>query len=609
MELIETKGFEFENEYEMLAYASMNDVNKCKFIKKALSDDVHRMGKNIYVYNTESKLFEPISIDQFNTFLVCYLDATNAPIESVKKEQNSKLIKKCEDDEQRQLLKERLREEMKGFVKTLYNVQKNTIKDFMRGCFFDKEFIEKIEGSDEYIAIADNKKINLKTLKIEKRTKSDYCTFSCKIKYVDKTPHADKFFEQIMPDKKEREYLRKVLGYCLTGEVGEQCFFIFYGSGSNGKSVISNLLQSILSEFYSACHSSIFTLSKNQDHEKNPYLINMIGKRVCVFSEGETADKIEMNESMIKQISGDDTITSRGLYQDPITFKLKSKLMMLTNFVPPINAEKSMIRRLRYIFFDSCFSEKPDLSKKNQFKKDEAFVNNLKTKYLNEVFSWIAKGAQKYYEKMELEMPESFQTRTNELLERGDSIQSFIVNKLTITKNDKDHIRRGDMFKEYQKYCDANSQRCIMRSTLFGRLEQVKGIRNGKLNGYDIYKGIRINALGGDSEDEEDDEDDANDQGIDKTDKSVKSVKAEPKKDNSEMKDILSELKAMRVEMEKLKKENEELKAQTKPLEKKPKKKTVFKNKTVIMKDNKQDDESDIEIDDDNVDKIMLALK
>ena len=75
----------------------------------------------------------------------------------------------------------------------------------------------------------------MRTLEITDRTKNDYFTFECPISYIDddKLPNADRYFSDVMQNKDNREYLRKVLGYLLSGDTNARCFFIMYGNGSN----------------------------------------------------------------------------------------------------------------------------------------------------------------------------------------------------------------------------------------------------------------------------------------------------------------------------------------------------------------------------------------
>jgi phage/plasmid-associated DNA primase len=62
-----------------------------------------------------------------------------------------------------------------------------------------------------------------------------------------------------------------------------------------------------------------------------------------------------MNFRDYKQISGEDKITGRPLYCAKVDFYPYIKLHMLTNFKPPLNAEKAIVNRLNYLFLDSSF--------------------------------------------------------------------------------------------------------------------------------------------------------------------------------------------------------------------------------------------------------------
>ncbi|KAJ1394816.1 hypothetical protein B484DRAFT_439094, partial [Ochromonadaceae sp. CCMP2298] len=75
--------------------------------------------------------------------------------------------------------------------------------------------------------------------------------------YVENTPNANKFFGQIMYDDKNR---------------------------------------------------------KKNSGQASPEIMALMGKRVFVYSEGESSDKIELNNSSIKGICGEDAITGRHLY-------------------------------------------------------------------------------------------------------------------------------------------------------------------------------------------------------------------------------------------------------------------------------------------------------
>jgi len=220
----------------------------------------------------------------------------------------------------------------------------------------------------------------------------------------------------------------------------------------------------------------------------SPHLFALLNKRCIGYSEGETSDNFELNESICKQISGQDDIACRGLFKDQITFKSIGKLNFLTNHIPRLSGEKSVKDRLRIIHFKQEFQDEP---KKGQKKRDPVFIEKLETIYLDEVFSWMVKGSKEYYKDHVIKMPKSFEDETERFLMKEDSISSFFKNRMTITNDKKDLIKRKDLFEKYQEYCNGNSQRCQPRSSLFQRLDHIK-IQSTTLHGYDVYRGIKI---------------------------------------------------------------------------------------------------------------------
>jgi phage/plasmid-associated DNA primase len=163
-------------------------------------------------------------------------------------------------------------------------------------------------------------------------------------------------FEQVLTDLEEREYVRKV-------------FFIWYGSGSYGKSELSNLMKEVLSKRFTTSDSSIFIKNKYPSSGATPYIMSLMNKHMGTYAEGQSADTIEFNAASVKNLSGEETVIARNLNQNPVEYKLSIKLNFLTNFVPPTEAEKAMVRRLHYLFFTSIFSDNSDAKNKKSFKK------------------------------------------------------------------------------------------------------------------------------------------------------------------------------------------------------------------------------------------------
>jgi phage/plasmid-associated DNA primase len=285
--------------------------------------------------------------------------------------------KKYTDDDDNDELLKKVKKQITKFDSDRYHT---TILKRSTGKLQNNQFVKQLNMQTHLFPIRNGRKIDLRTLEITDRTKEDYFTFESPIDFVKDKPNADKFFNQVHTDRVNREYVRKCLGYMMTGDTSAQVFFIWYGKGRNGKSVIANMMKAILSEkFYHQCDKSIF-IKTQKGQGASPKKIALIGTRLVMYSEGETADEIQLNFSSLKEISGEDEINARGLFKDPINFRTQCKLNMLTNYVPPLDGQDAIkILRTRFIFHDSQFVDKP--KGKNEFKKNEKFVNELTTEH------------------------------------------------------------------------------------------------------------------------------------------------------------------------------------------------------------------------------------
>ena len=474
-----------------LPFVTINDINNYRimtrtsqayYIAELISNYLKIIDKhNVIYYNTINKLWILMTESQYINLITNILNETIKII---------KLIKRRDGED----LTEETIKEINKLCGLFDNI--TYIKDIIERLFsnlYDKEFLTKLDDCKDHLPIKNGLKINFRTLEQSERTINDYFSYESPVEFINgPTQYADRFFEEVMPNQSAREYLRKVLGYTLTAETFLRVFFIWYGKGSNSKSFVVHLLEKILQKQYHQCDQSIFIKTgKSMKGQATPELMALLNKRMSVYSEGESSDKIEMNSAGLKQISGEDSLCGRELYGNQITFTPYTKLHMLTNFTPPLNAEFAIKQRLRYIFLDSEFVDNPDKKNKNQFKKDKSFTDALETIYLSEVFTWIAKGAFEIYKTMSIDMPEDFQVRTDAMLNNEDSIKTFTDRKISVTNIKTDIVKKNTIFESYKTFCNNNSQRCQPRSNLFNRLEHLK-ITTSVLNGYDVYRGIKL---------------------------------------------------------------------------------------------------------------------
>ena len=123
-----------------------------------------------------------------------------------------------------------------------------------------------------------------------------------------------------------------------------------------------------MSNFYTATSKSVFCkVGEKSAGAASPEVYSLMNKRILAYSEGETSDNIELNFSLLKQISGDDKISCRALYGSQTSFNSIGKLIFATNYIPRLSNEDAVRQRTRIIYFDDEFVDIPSGKQKKKF--------------------------------------------------------------------------------------------------------------------------------------------------------------------------------------------------------------------------------------------------
>jgi putative DNA primase/helicase len=136
-------------------------------------------------------------------------------------------------------------------------------------------------------------------------------------------------------------YLRRLLGYCLTGDTSEQMLGFFHGGGGNGKGVLVNTFTAILGDYATVAPMEAFTASKSDRHPTE--LAMLQGARFVTAQE--TEEGRGWNEPRIKQLTGGDPITARFMKMDFFTYVPMFKLILVGNNKPNLKSVDDAIRR------------------------------------------------------------------------------------------------------------------------------------------------------------------------------------------------------------------------------------------------------------------------
>jgi P4 family phage/plasmid primase-like protien len=385
--------------------------------------------------------------------------------------------------------------ELSKIQKTVQKVgHAKDVTTLVRSECWNPNFMKDLNRSSHTLPIRGGKVIDLKTLEVRPRMKTDFFDFEIDCDFIKgKTPHADRFFSELMNKRKEVvDYLQVNLGHCMTAEVNQRCIYIFYGEGSNGKSTLCTLLSSILKSFYVPIDKKVMIkTNKDSGNAHTSHIVPLIGARIAVYSESEKNEKL--NSSIIKQLTGNDEISCREIYGTTFKCKPVSKYIMLSNYKPVFDTgDMAMVDRIGYVPFNARFTSEP---KEGEQLRDHKFIEQLTTTHLSEVFTWLCIGANKYYSYMDqnkpIPIPKFLAEAKNEYINELDNVTQYIKDCCRPDPKGKG-IQRSHLYDAYRNWQQANSEGETVSSTEFYRTIEKLGYTQKKSTGIRYVTGLRF---------------------------------------------------------------------------------------------------------------------
>ena len=380
-----------------------------------------------------------------------------------------------------------LEEKRRSGLNAIYTKLK-TVKfkeSLMKDCrefFFDEEFVKKLDANKDIIAF-NNGVLDLVTFEFRDGKPEDYMSFSTGIDYdpekkyydYESWPEVDTFIKQVLPDPEVRDYFMKHIATNLIGGNPAQKFHVMTGSGSNGKSMITNLASTALGDYACTVPITLFTQKRGSASAANPETIRLKGRRMVTMQEPDEA--VALNTGLMKLVSSGEKMYARDLFKSGVEFEVQAKFHLACNDKPKINTtDGGTWRRLVVINFTSKFVAKP--SDKNEFPLDESIQHKVVSKkwavpFLNYMVHILKEG--KGYRK--LDAPGKVLEYTSDYRNENDGIAKFIADRLVPIKEgdeispvDKTRLKR--VFKQWK---DDNDQRTLSPTDLEKRVEAIYG--------------------------------------------------------------------------------------------------------------------------------------
>lgn len=152
------------------------------------------------------------------------------------------------------------------------------------------------------------------------------------------------------------EFVRRAVGYSLTGLVDEEIAFLLFGDGANGKSVIANILHGVFGEYAVTVRACLLARdgkggSSDAEREK----AKLPGARLALINEVGLSDVFD--DQRMKELNSRERISARMLYGESFEFLPTHKIWLRGNHAPGVlDSGDAFWRRIALIRFERKFA-------------------------------------------------------------------------------------------------------------------------------------------------------------------------------------------------------------------------------------------------------------
>ena len=338
--------------------------------------------------------------------------------------------------------------------------------------------VEELDTNSYLLGVA-NGVINLRTGGLREETKEEYITKQATVVFnPDATcPRWFEFLNEVMDGDNEMiDYLKRIVGYSLTGDTKEQVLFFLFGHGANGKSVFVNTIQDLLGDY--AIQTPVSTLMTRGKGSINNDVARMRGARFVATTETEEGSKF--NESEIKLLTGGDTITCRFLRQEFFEYRPEFKIWISGNHKPVPGDGHSIWRRLILIPFEVIVDD-ADQDKELNLKLREE---------LSGILNWAIEGCLEWQDEG-LKTPQKIVDAIREYKSEMDRVLTWMDECCQSKPRTGAETKASELYSSYKYWAHENGE-WAMSQRIFGNKLSEKGFNKTRKGQGWFYQGISL---------------------------------------------------------------------------------------------------------------------
>ena len=261
-----------------------------------------------------------------------------------------------------------------------------------------------------------------------------------------------KFLDEVIPDKETQRTLQEVLGSIFIKDIKLEYIFFLYGSGQNGKSVVMEVVSTLLGKE----NISNFSLEQLMEEHNRA----MIKDKLLNFGSETNMKKIDVDT--FKALASNEPVQARLKYGNSFMMEDYAKLIFNVNKFQfsDIEYTKGFFRRFLIIPFDVTIPDE---------KVDRRLHHKIIATGMEGILNWIIQGAKRVIENEDIYISNKCEIAKEQFLKEIDNVRLFLDDN-SYQPSKYNRIKAAALYGEYRNYCMQNNFRSVSSKTFKERL-------------------------------------------------------------------------------------------------------------------------------------------
>ena len=260
------------------------------------------------------------------------------------------------------------------------------------------------------------------------------------------------FMDQLFPDAESIATLQEWFGYCATLDTSQQKILMLIGPTRAGKGVIARVLRALIGP-RNVAGPTLASLGTNFG------LWPLLGKTAAIIADARLGGRTDSGVVVerLLSISGEDAITVDRKMQEPVTGKLNTRLLILSNELPRLGdasgalAGRMILLRLTQSFYG---------------REDRGLTDRLLTE-MPGILNWSIIGWQRLRERGHFLQPPAAGEMLGALHDLGSPVAEFLREQCLV--GPEHNVPRQELFQAYKAWAEGNGRTHIEDEAGFGR--------------------------------------------------------------------------------------------------------------------------------------------